>query len=166
MVFEDNSKMRNLFDSIEKFVIIKGRISTDPTIYEYHFKGMQVIRVCAEKSDSPREFRKQYHKVMYVPAVRCSNSEWDELHFELVKKRTLRFAAEESQNVFVAREIFGQICDFEVSTLLEDALRGQALYDNSEHYCLTSRKIRDIVDTSGFRITFKDLSSTMTELGF
>jgi len=165
MVYEKKKELiEDLFDKIDKLIVIKGKVSTDPTIYEYHI-GKKVIRVCAEKLDSPREFRRQYQKVMYLPCKRFTNSEWDELNFELVKKRKIIDGPEESEYVFKAREIFEIICDYEISTAAEDALNGRSFYQHEENCYLTSRKVKEIVDTFGFHIPFNILSSTMTELG-
>jgi hypothetical protein len=123
-----------------------------------------IIRVCAEKLDSPREFRKQYQKIMFEPAIRCTNSQWDQLLRELRDKRTIECNPEESEHVFIAREIFDRICDFEITTDPSDMFNG-FLYEYKDHFYLTSKVVKDIVDTQGFHITFKDLSSTMTELG-
>lgn len=131
------SSSEKLYEKITELRIIKGKLSTDPTFYEFHIEG-KIIRVDSEKMDSPREFRKQYQKVMYLPAIRCSNEEWDELLYELVKKRKIIEAPEESETVFKAREIFAKICEFSVSTCPDDVITGYYLYDYDNHYLLPS----------------------------
>lgn len=164
MAFEnEENPVKRLYDEITELRIIEGRISTGPTIYEFHMQG-GVIRVCAEKLDSPREFRKQYQKIMFEPAIRCNNRQWDQFLRELGNKRNFQHDPEESEYEFIAREIFDSICDYEITTYSFDILNG-FLYDYKDHLYLTSKVIRDIIDNHGFHIAFKTLSSTMTELG-
>jgi hypothetical protein len=116
--------------------------------------------------DSPREFRKQYQKVMYMPAVRLKDPEWDELLFELIKKRKIIEAPEESENVFKAREIFAKICEFPVSDIEYEVTLGNVLYKYEGFYLFPSWKLKEIVDVNNFHIPFNTLSTAMTELGF
>lgn len=155
--------MDELNDEIDGLVIIKGRLSTDQTIYEFHI-GENKIRVDSEKMDSPREFRKQYQKVMFKPAVRLKNEEWDCFLWNFVDKTTFIEVIEESDAVFKAREIFAKICELPVSTDQDDVAAGRALYDYEGFYYLPSKKIKEIVDVENYRIPFNTLSTAMTEL--
>jgi hypothetical protein len=168
-------KIDSLSEVIQKLRIIKGKLSTDPTIYEFEVKikkitgdrELKVIRVCAEKMDSSREFRKQYQKVSYLPAERLKNEEWDSLLWDLdTKKITVEEAPEESDSVFKINEIFSKICDFLITTSIDEVGAGNGLYDFEGLYWLPSWKIKDIVDMYNYRIPFNILSAGMTELKY
>lgn len=160
--------IKELFDKIEKLTIKKGIISTDITIYEFKLKkdnSYSNFSVDSDKLDTMKEFRKQYQKVMNYPCVRCTNVEWDNLLFALIKKWELTETSEESETVFKAREIFAEICELDVSTDPTDAVTGYSLYEYNDYYYLTSKKVRDIIETRNYRIPLNTLSTAMTELG-
>lgn len=166
---------QDLSEDIKKLRIIKGKLSTDPTFYEFDVEikkiegkaELQVIRVCAEKMDSPREFRKQYQKVSYLPAERLTNAEWDKLLWNLkTDKITILDAPEESDSVFKINEIFYKICDFPITYVKEEVTAGNGLYIFEGLYWFPSWKIKDIVDSHNYRIPFNILSAGMTELKY
>jgi len=159
-----NPYIQAVFNQITEFRIVKGRTSSDPTLYEFEI-GDKLIRVCAEKADNPKEFRKQFQKLLYYPTVRFTNIEWDDFLCENVRNMKLIEAPEESDSVFKAREIFAKIRQFEPTTIVEDVISGKALYNHKEYYYFPSWKIKEIIDTYHFQIPFNILSTAMTELG-
>lgn len=178
MIMEEKMTFRNqyieeLFQEITEFRIVKGKISSDPTFYEFEIEKValkgkvtkDIIRVCAEKADTPKEFRKQFQKLRYYPTVRFTNIEWDEFLQASVSCMKLIEAPEESDSVFKAREIFAKIRQFEPTTIVEDVISGKALYNHNDYYYFPSWKVKEIVDTYHFQIPFNILSTAMTELG-
>ena len=164
-----NTGITELLRNITEFRIVKGRISSDPTLYEFEIKEKgetKLIRVCAEKADNSREFRKQFQKFFYHPTVRFTNFEWDDFLTEIVNHMKLIEAPEESDSVFKAREIFAKIRQFEATDIVEDVISGKGLYKHNGYYYFPSWKIKEIVDTYHFQIPFNILSTAMTELGF
>lgn len=166
----ENTHVDSLFGQLTEFRIVKGRISSDPTFYEFemYVAGVgdtKLIRVCAEKADTPKEFRKQYQKLMYYPTVRFTNIEWDKFLQASVFNMKLIEAPEESDAVFKAREIFAKIRQFEPTDIVEDVISGKGLYKHNGYYYFPSWKVKEIVDTYHFQIPFNTLSTAMTELG-
>jgi|GEM_PF-3838123 len=173
---EELSPAEKLYTMIEKVVIVKGRLSTDQTVWEFHLGG-EVLKIEANVLENPKAFRSQYLSVFDRPAPIIKPNAWinllDNLSDEENNKVERREAPEESNNEFIARQIFELVCQMELSTDAEDAINAQSLFecelkeDKKTYYCLPSQALIDnIVSASGFKITPKELSQAMTELGF
>jgi len=160
-----------LFDFIEKDVIVRGAIPSDPTIWEFYIQD-KVLRVDTTKLENMTQFRKEYLKVFSHPAPRVTPSRWIALLESLAdEKATYIQAPEESNRVFIANSIFEIVCDRAVSKDPDEGLSGLALYEHSfpddekPCYCMPSKIFLSLVEGAGFKIPPNDLSSTMTELG-
>ncbi len=160
-----------LFRVIEKVVIVKGMIPSDPTIWEFYIQD-NVLRVDAAKLENMTQFRKEYLKVFYHPAPKVTPARWIAVLEALADEKATHIQApEESSHVFIANSIFEIVCDREVSDEADEALSGLALYEHSFHndektyYCMPSKFFLLLIDGSGFRISPNDLSSAMRELG-
>lgn len=162
---------------IEKIIVVKGRISKDPTIWEFHFVGdKRVIRIDSEKVENLTMVRQQYLKTFDEPAPKLSPKKWTNFLSSFTvddgTKEVIE-APEESENVFIARQVFELICTIPVSEDPDDAIDGRSLYDTNldelddkkRYYCMTSSKLLELVSNAGFKITSQNLSESMTELG-
>jgi len=166
------SQDMKLYNMIEKVVIVKGAIPSDPTIWEFHILG-HVLKVDAEDLENMSTFRKQYLKAFDRPAPKIKASRWTDILDALANdddKVEHRQAPEESGNVFIARQLFETLCEKDISEDPEDAISGLSFFkyiseaDNETYYCIPSRILKDTVDNSGFKIPLNELSNTMTEL--
>jgi hypothetical protein len=169
---EELSPEQKLYEIIEKVVIIKGAIPSDPCIWEFHIES-QILKVDAEKLESMSPFRKQYLKVFDRPAPKVKCDRWPFILEALAEDKAESIQApEESEHVFIAREIFESICEREVSDMAEDALSGMTLFkhehekDKQVYFSMPSNILKEIVDNSGFKIPLNKLSEAMSELGF
>ena len=174
MVFkEELSPAEKLFRQIDKVVIVEGRLSTDPTIWEFHIAG-KVLKIEACDLEDVKNFRNQYIKVFDRPAPLIKKASWINLLANLTDEENNKIehqeAIEESSDEFIARQVFEIICEKEISEDPEDAENGTYLYkhvlkkDNKEYFCVPSTAFKDIVDGAGFKIPLNKLSSIMTEL--
>lgn len=165
-----------LYGLIEKVVIVKGRLTTDATVWEFHILG-QILRIETDVLEKPKVFRSKYLSAFDRPAPIISNGDWIDLLDNLADEDNDKVehleAAEESNNEFIAKQVFEIVCGREISEDAEDALSGLALFkyelkeDKKTYYCLPSQVLIDnIIGASGYKITPKDLSQAMTELGF
>lgn len=151
-------------------VIVKGRISTDPTIWEFHIKN-KILPVETDKLENPKSFRQQYLKAFNRPAPKISSKRWIDFITALAEEKAIETEApEESEHVFIAYQIFEKVTQFEISDDPEDALSGNYLYkaqleDGKIYFCMPSDKFLGLVEGSGFRIAPQKLSGTMSELG-
>lgn len=174
---EELSPAEKLYTLIEKVVIVKGRLSTDPTIWEFHISG-EILKIEADVLENPAAFRRQYLSIFDRPAPLIKTNSWinllDNLADEENNKVERREAPEESNNEFIARQIFEIICDKErdISNDPEEALSGYSFFeyelkeDSKTYFCMPSLVLKNIVDGSGYKITPKELSQAMSELGF
>ena len=60
---EELTPDRKLFNVIEKVVIVKGMIPSDPTIWEFNIQD-KVLKVDATKLENMTQFRKEYLKAL------------------------------------------------------------------------------------------------------
>lgn len=166
---EELSPAEKLYTMIEKVVVVKGVISTDPTVWEFHIID-KIIKVDAEDLVSPRVFGKQFLKTFDRPAPKISPSTWTDLLEALSgEKAEYRQEQEESGSVFTARAVFEIICSREITEDADDAISQELLLkyvkDNKTYYAMPSEIIKRLVDCAGFRIPLNELSSTMSLLG-
>ena len=173
---EELSPAEKLFELIDKVVIVKGRLSTDPIMWEFHI-GEKIIKVEADVLENPKAFRNQYLSTFDKPAPRIKTDAWINLLENLAdpvnEKVEHKQAPEESNNEFIAKQIFEIICERETSNDPEDAISGLALFesvikeDHKKYFCIPSKFLVDvIISGSGYKITPKELSQAMTELEF
>ena len=74
-------------------------------------------------------------------------------------------AGEESERVYIANQVFEKICELQVIDDRASAAAGKGMLDYQGYYCVTSKKVEEIVQAAGYKIPFNWLSETMTELG-
>jgi hypothetical protein len=168
---EELTPDRKLFNVIEKVVIVKGMIPSDPTIWKFYIQD-KVLRVDAAKLENMTQFRKEYLKVFDHPAPKVTPARWIAVLEALADEKATHIQApEESSHVFIANSIFEIVCDREVSDDPDEAFSGFALYehffqdDEKPYCCVPSKVLLSLVEGAGFKIPLSDLSSTMTELG-
>ncbi len=167
------SPAEKLYGLIDRVVIVKGRLSTDPAVWEFHI-GDEVLKVETGVLEKPKAFRNQYLSVFDRPAPMISSSDWinllDNLADEENNKVEHKEAPEESNKEFIARQIFEIVCERDISEDSEDAENGRCLYkhilkkDGKQYYSMPSKDLKDIVDAAGFKIPLNELSEAMTEL--
>lgn len=162
---------QKLYDLIDKVVIVKGRVSTDPTLWEFYING-KILRVETDKLESPKSFRQQYLKIFDRPAPKINNKKWVEILDALAEEKIqYAEAPEESENVFIANQIFEIVSQYEVSDDQEEAKSGLTLLkheleeDKKTYFCMPSQEFIELLRRSGFKIELNTLSGTMTELG-
>lgn len=170
---EEMSPGRKLFELIEKVVIVKGRLSTSPTVWEFHIGG-EVLRIDVGVLENPKSFRTQYLTVFNRPAPLIKQTDWMQVLESLAdaddNKMEIVEPYEESNNEFIARQVFEIICDREISKDADDAENGRCLYqhvlkkDDTEYYCMPSAAVIDIIGNAGFKIPLNELSGAMAEL--
>lgn len=170
---KEMSPAEKLFTLIGKVVIEKGRLSTDPTVWEFHIGG-EVIKIEADVLENPKAFRSQYLSTFDRPAPIIKANDWinflDNLTDPENQKIEHREAPEESNNEFIARQIFEIVCEREISEDADDAENGRCLYkhvlkkDGKQYYSMPSTAFKETVDEAGFKIPLNELSGAMTEL--
>jgi hypothetical protein len=161
---EELTPAQKIYNSVEKVVIVKGILPTDPTIWEFHINA-QILRINTEKLETQTKFRQEYLKTFDVPAPKLSGNSWINLLQALSddKKEYYR-DPEDSENVYIAKRIFEKIC--ELPLVEKDvAASGRGLCAHEGYYCLVSSKVEEIVKSCDFRIAWNTLSSTMSALG-
>jgi hypothetical protein len=73
---------------------------------------------------------------------------------------------EESENVYIAQQVFEVLAQMQIDTDREDPFNGSALLDEDEKYlCVLNSKVTEIVNTLQFKIGMNKLSTTMIDLG-
>jgi len=166
----DLSPADKLFDMIDKVVIVKGAIPSDPVVWEFHILD-HVLKVDVENLENMKCFRKQYLKAFDRPAPKIKTTQWSNILDELAEDKVERIqSTEESGNVFIARQLFEILCEKEISDDPEDAISGLSFLKyvtpdgNNTYFCIPSYVLKNSVDDSGFKIPLNTLSETMTEL--
>jgi hypothetical protein len=170
---EELSPAEKLYRLIDKVVIVEGRLSTDPTIWEFHIMG-KVLKIEVSDLEDIKAFRREYIKVFNKPAPTIKKESWINLLANLADEENNKIeyqeALEESDDEFIARQIFEIICEREISEDAEDAENGMCLYrhiskkDGKEYFSIPSTAFKNIVDGAGFKIPLNKLSVVMTEL--
>jgi hypothetical protein len=91
-----------LYKMIEKVVIIRGTIPSNPTTWEFHIQG-KVLKVDTDCLESMKQFRQQYLKAFDRPAPKIKLSRWPSLLEALADDKAIYTQApEESRPVFIA----------------------------------------------------------------
>lgn len=162
---------QKLYELIDKVVIVKGRVSTDITVWEFYIND-KILRVETDRLENPKSFRQQYLKVFDRPAPKIKSDGWIELLDALAEEKVqYAEAPEESENVFIANQILEIVSQYEVSDDPEDAVSGLALLkyefgdDKKTYFCMLSSLFLNLVSELGFKIPPNILSDTMTQLG-
>lgn len=168
---EELSPDLKLYNIIDKVVIVRGVIPSDPTVWEFYIQD-KILKVDTESLEGMRTFRQQFLKVFDRPAPRIRLSRWPSVLEALAEdKAEYTQAPEESNRVFIARQMFEIVCDRDVSDIAEDAVSGLTLYqrefqeDSSVWFCMPSKVFLNYVDEAGFKIPANELSTAMCELG-
>lgn len=165
------STEEKLYDLIAKVTIIKGTIPSDPVVWEFYMQG-KILKVDAEKLEDPSSFRKQYFKMFDHPAPYIKKSGWSSVLEALSEDKVeITKAPEDSEHVFIAKQIFEILCKKNIIDNPEDAANGLGMLkyepenENKIYCCVPSIVLKDVVDGSGFKIPLNELSRVMTELG-
>jgi|SRR5665647_244845 len=172
---KDMEPEEKLLSLINKLVISRGRIPTDPKVWEFHILD-KVIKLDSEKVEKVSVFRSQYLKAFDMPAPHIGNKAWSWVLQSLVDDEKIEYAdaPEESERVFIAKQIMETISSYPRTNKPEEAIAGMALYehivdkdtpDEKLYYCMPSKRFLTIVTDSGFKIAPQLLSEAMTELG-
>jgi len=147
--------------------ISRGVLDNDPIIWEFHISG-KILSIEAEKLEMPSTFRTQYLRAFNHPAPRVKNEEWQniiELLAEDRDKTTVNVNDEESEQVYIARELYAIVCGMSRDGDKDDLLLGNALYFESGLYWLKSTRVSEIVRDLGFKFVPNSLSTAATKLG-
>ena len=160
----DTNSFEKLIHSIEKVVILKGKISNDPAIWEIHISG-KVLKVDSEKIETQRAFRNQYLKVFNAPAPLVTSENWLKIVAGMSEIAEVVTAGEESERVYIANRVFEKVCELKVTDDRGLAAAGKCMLNHQGYLCVISKKIEEIVQTAGYKIAFIPLSESMTELG-
>ncbi|KKG06134.1 hypothetical protein [Methanosarcina mazei] len=167
---EELSPDLKLYNMIDKVVVVEGVVPSDPTVWEFHILG-KVLKVDAEKLECMATFRRQYLKVFHRPAPEVKPNRWRSVLEALAEdKAEYRQAPEESEFVYIARQIFEIICERDITDDPDDAMTGNFLFKHTlpngkTYFCMPSVRFGELVQRSGYIIPLNILSTTMTELG-
>jgi len=160
-----SSKAEKLLKMIEKTRIVSGVLEDDPVTWELHVSG-KVLKIPAEKMESQGVFRAQYIRVFNRPAPKVKTDEWD-LIVEIIAGDAEHVTEiEESDNVYIARQVFEEIKKLHVTEDDEEsASTGRVLLKRDGVYYLIASKVEEIIETKKYRITPNRLSPAMYQLG-
>ncbi|WP_406661325.1 hypothetical protein V7O66_02045 [Methanolobus sp. ZRKC3] len=161
---EFSGRIERLLDMVEKVIIMKGEIPSDPTMWEIHMSG-GIIRVDAEHMDRTTAFRKQYLKTFNTPAPGFKD-DWIPFVQVLGEMAETTVAGEESELVYIAKQIMEKIRELPITDDQGDAGTGRALLRLGGYLCLSSTRIGEIVEVMHYHIAPNVLSTTMTALGY
>lgn len=162
---EEPSSLAKLVDAVEKVVIYKGKIPSDPHIWEVYIAD-KILRIDAENLTSPHTFQKKYLKEFHSSAPRVSSDQWDMFVTLMGEDAEIVTAKEESENVYCANRIMGEISQLSETEDKEEAWSRQILLRHEGYLCLVSGKIEEIVHVLNFKIAPNILSRTMTDLRY
>ncbi|MEN6290439.1 MAG: hypothetical protein ABFD07_00280 [Methanobacterium sp.] len=161
-----SSTGNKLYNAIEKVEINRGILEEDPIVWEIHISGKN-LKIDAEKLESQGAFRVQFLRAFNRPAPKVSSKEW-EIIIELLaeEKSEIIENEEESENVYIAEQIFECIKRIPISEDEADALNGRCLLRKGELCLLKAQKITEIARELGFNVVPNRLSPVMTKLNF
>lgn len=167
----EESQLTKLYRMVDHVCIKLGHVRDDPVIWEFYIKNengkTEVIQIDAEKLEKQAVFRAQYLKKFFTPAPKVNTTEWLKFLQIMGEKAERIQNTEESENVYLARQVYEEICRYEPTEDGNLILRktSRKIYSHLGYYCLQSRRVEEIVKERGYRITQISLSTTMTELG-
>jgi hypothetical protein len=164
MISDMRKDVEKLLDMIDKVVIAKGHIPTDPTTWEIHI-GTGTVRVDAEKMISPLDFCKKYLKTFHMPAP-AFKDDWIPFVMTLHERAEIITSKEESEAVYIANQILEMIRGLPITEDQADAATGRALLQHKGFYCLHNAKVSGVVEAMRYHIALSDLSRAMTSLGY
>ena len=155
---------QKMFSTISKVVIREGVLQSDPAIWEITIDG-KVLKVDSNHMLTQGAFGNQYLRAFHVPMPLIDFKDWRYLVAVLGESAEIVNTNEESERVYIARQVFEEVCSMQVGERDVSASRGKNLVEYGGCYCLASGKIEDIVAKHGYKTTTKELSTTMVELG-
>jgi hypothetical protein len=118
---EELTAEMKLYNMIDKVVIVRGAISSDPKTWELYIQGKN-LTLDTDRLGNMKQFNQQYLKAFDRPAPRIKLSRWPSLLEALAEdKATYAQAPEESRTVFIARQMLEIVCDREASDGAEEA---------------------------------------------
>lgn len=162
---EDSKQYRKLFEAIDKLVIYKGIVPSDMSTCEFHLSG-EVIRIPADRMMNNKIFKIAYFNTFFSP-ITLPDEGWTKFVRALTSSDKMEIrSAEESDNVYIASQVFEIVSQLRIDREYEDPFEGTALYDIGDEFLyLLSEKITSILNTLQFKIGMKALSTTMSDLG-
>lgn len=166
-VDEMSGAAAKIYKSIDKVVITRGVLDDDPIIWELHIFG-KVLKIEAENLENQRAFRVKYLRAFNRPAPKLQTKDWETIVEVLADdkdKTTVIEQVEESENVYIARQVFENIRKMPIDTDIDCAITGRCLLQKDNMYVLLSQKVADIAKEMGFKFTPNQLSPAMVGLG-
>ncbi|MBN1134288.1 MAG: hypothetical protein JXA38_05135 [Methanosarcinaceae archaeon] len=154
-------------ETVTKVKVVKGHISTDPTFWIISF-GEFEVKLDSRELENQNSFRRAYLKTFDLPAPGFKGNNWLEFVQFLAthpKRETVQ-SVDESAAVYAANQLIEFVRDIPQTDDPEDAAAGQAMLKKDGHYCVSSSKIKDILDAHRFSVSPELLSPAMTELGY
>src|SRR5665647_3273999 len=88
---KDMEPEEKLLSLINKLVISRGRIPTDPKVWEFHILD-KVLKLDSEKVEKVSVFRSQYLKAFDMPAPHIGNKAWSWVLQSLVDDEKIEYA--------------------------------------------------------------------------
>lgn len=156
-----------VYDSIQSVKISRGVLDSDPIVWELNVSG-KTLKIDAEKLETVSAFRTQFLRAFNHPAPRIKNEDW-QMVIELLasdeEKTTVEISSEETEPVYIARELYAFICGLPRDGDKDDLLSGGPLYFKDGLYWLKTPRVAEIVKDLGFKFIPNQVSTAMTSLG-
>jgi hypothetical protein len=105
-------------------------------------------------------------KLFFVPAPLVETKEWLKFLQFCGQSAIIEQDDDESENVYIAHQIFEDVCKFESTTNGDLVLKphSRKLYSYDGAFWIPSYRIEEIVTQHGYKIAQRILSKTMTDL--
>lgn len=154
-----------LLDAVESVTIVKGHIPSDPVTWHIKISG-HTIEIDSEKMDTSTQFKKQYLKVFYRPPPAIKNSDWLPFVEAMSENAEVVTAKEATEHVYMAQRLMESIRALPIVSDDVDVLQGRGFYVYKGFYCLISKKIEQIIESSGWKTHAQTLSPVVAALGY
>lgn len=158
---------------VEKVVIIKSTLSTDPNTWEIHFNGKEkkVMKIDTDHLDKSTTFEKLHLKLFGTPTLISKQADFKRFLYLITNDKNkveILQSKSESEHEYIAKQVFEIVCSIPLITKDKQAAEsGKGFYEHeSGNLCLISGKIEEIIASKGYKIGLADLSTAMTELGY
>lgn len=154
-----------LYNSVERVRIVRGVLEDDPITWELYIMG-QALKIPAERLESQGVFRSQYIRAFNYPAPKIKSDEWKVIISALAQEKVeIATEIEESDSVYIARQMFEEIKKIPIDEDEDTASIGKCLLKRDGLYYLISKKIEEMITANGYKITANKLSPAMYQLG-
>lgn len=158
------------FDSVKEIIVRKGKLTSDPIQWEFYIED-KVLKIDGQDIEKYKIFSTVYINTFLRPAPDLKNPEWKSLLGAFAEEGKIEFKnksteSEESENEYIANRIFELICKLPIveDDSKVDAGIGRALLNYQGYYCIPSKCVDKIIDSTSYHITKQALMETMTEL--